>query len=103
MTSAGTARRNPLPGVPWALAGGTYFALFGFVILIGTDWVTRALVGLLAMLPVLVVATLVGVWRLMRGPAHWSFSRLHWILFFMPTAALLVLAAAALMTGRSLS
>ena len=103
MASAGTARRNPLPGILWALAGGTYFALFGFLMFAGTDWPARALLALVVMLPVLVVTLLVGFWRLIRGPAHWSFARLHWALFFSPTAALLVLAAVALMTGRSLS
>jgi hypothetical protein len=55
------------------------------------------------MLPAMVVALLTGLWRRLRGPARLSFTRLHWVVFFTPTAALLILAAVAVVTDRSLS
>jgi hypothetical protein len=103
MSSAELARRNPLPGILWALVSGLYFALVGFLMIIAVDWQTRAIMGYAALIPLMLVLLPVRVWRLVRGPAQWSFGGLHWLIFFGPTAALLVLAVVALLGGKSLS
>jgi hypothetical protein len=100
MSTAELARRTPLPGILWALVSGLYFALVGFLMIAAVDWQTRAILGFAALIPLMLVLLL---WRLVRGPAHWSFGSLHWLIFFSPTAALLALAAVTLMGGQSLS
>jgi hypothetical protein len=77
--------------------------MFSLLMFVASDWFTRALVGLIAMLPAMAAALPTGLWRRLRGPARSSFTRLHWVVFCAPTAALLILAAVALVTGRSLS
>jgi hypothetical protein len=103
MSSAELVRRNPLPGILWALVSGLYFALVGFLMISAVDWQTRAILGFAAQIPLLLVLLPLLVWRLVRGPAHWSFGTLHWLIFFSPTAAVLVFAVVALTGGQSLS
>jgi hypothetical protein len=103
MSTAELARRTPLPGILWALVSGLYFALVGFLMIAAVDWQTRAILGFAALIPLMLVLLPLLVWRLVRGPAHWSFGSLHWLIFFSPTAALLALAAVTLMGGQSLS
>ena len=103
MSTAEFARRSPLPGILWALAGGLYFALVGFLMITAVDWQARAILGLAALIPLMLVLMPLLVWWLVRGPAHWSFGRMRWLIFFSPTVALLALAGVTLMGGKSLS
>jgi hypothetical protein len=103
MSSGELVRPNPLPGVLWALVGGFYTAMVAFLMIASADWQTRAILSVVALIPVLLVLLLVAVWRLVHGPARWSFGVLHWLLFLSPTAALLAFAAVTLASGRSLS
>jgi hypothetical protein len=103
MTSAIRAHTNSISAFLWSILGGSYFALVAFLSVAAVDWTTRGFIAFITLIPLVVVALAVSVWQLVRGPLKWRFSRWHWLIFFSPTATLLLVALSALVGGYSLS
>jgi hypothetical protein len=103
MTSAIRGHTNMALAFLSSMLGGTYLALVAFLVVTSVDWTTRGLVAFIALIPLMVLVMAVGAWQLLRGPLKWRFSRWHWLGFFGPTAALILVALYALAFGYSLS